>query len=106
MSVHRTGRLLSHVCFSGSKLLLLVDFEEPGLLMGCETCLSIKLRQAPGKVCWHPVLGEICLCPNTRFCVWVYLSLLVCQSPCFSDLSSLFIAFNWADESHLRLLNE
>lgn len=84
MSVHRAGRLLSHVCFVDSQFLLLVDFEEPGRLLGCEMCLSIKLRQAPGKVCWHPVLGEICLPEHAVLCLGLFcLSLLVCQPPAF-----------------------
>lgn len=93
----RAGQLLSHVCLVGSKLLPLVDFDR---LIGCETCLPVKLRQAPERFCWHPLLSESGLCPNTQ-CPF-----LMCQTPCFSDLLSLFIAFNWIDESHLRLLNE
>lgn len=83
MSVHRAGQLLSHVCFVGSKLLPLVRFEGLGVgapvrLIGCETCLHVKLRQAPEKLCWYTLLSEIGLSPNTQ-CLF-----LPCQTPCLS----------------------
>lgn len=68
--LHRAGQLLSHVCFVGCQLSPPVHFEELGApvpLFGCETCLPLKLRQAPEKLCWHPLLTEIGLRPNTQF---------------------------------------
>lgn len=81
---HREGRccanlsvstedLLSHVCSARCKLLLPLLLSEelemrrsrPVCLLGCETCLGVRLLQAPGKVCWYPLVSEVILCPNT-----------------------------------------
>lgn len=57
-------------------------------LLGCDACLCLGLHQAPEKLCWHPLLSEVILRPNTQ-CPFF--------AQCLPALLRLFIALNLID---------